>query len=116
MATSVVGFPVAPQRTEAISSPGVPIEYLEVPSAAMGHPIKVEFMAGGPHAVYLLDGLRAQDDFKGWDINTAAFDWYRGSGVSVVMPVGGESSFYTDWYQPAAGNGTTQTYKWETMR
>jgi diacylglycerol O-acyltransferase / trehalose O-mycolyltransferase / mycolyltransferase Ag85 len=37
----------------------VPIEYLEVPSAAMGHPIKVEFMARGPHAVYLLDGLRA---------------------------------------------------------
>ncbi len=27
----------------------------------------------------VLDGLRAQDDFNGWDINTAAFDWYRDS-------------------------------------
>src|SRR5690242_21512679 len=25
------------------------------------------------------------------------------------------SSFYTDWYRPAVGNGTTQTYKWETF-
>jgi hypothetical protein len=31
------------------------------------------------------------------------------------MPVGGVSSFYSDWYQPAVGNGTTQTYKWETF-
>jgi diacylglycerol O-acyltransferase/trehalose O-mycolyltransferase len=102
-------------RAAAFSTPGVPIEYLQVPSAAMGRSIKVEFLAGGSHAVYLLDGLRAQDDFNGWDINTAAFDWFNGSGLSVVMPVGGESSFYTDWYQPAVGNGTTQTYKWETF-
>jgi diacylglycerol O-acyltransferase / trehalose O-mycolyltransferase len=102
-------------RAAAFSTPGLPIEYLEVPSASMGHPIKVEFLGGGSHAVYLLDGLRAQDDFNGWDINTAAFDWFRGSGISVVMPVGGQSSFYTDWYQPAEGNGTTQTYKWETF-
>jgi diacylglycerol O-acyltransferase/trehalose O-mycolyltransferase len=107
-------FGVTPPAA-AYSSPGLPIEYLEVPSAAMGRPIRVEFLAGGPHAVYLLDGLRAQDDFNGWDINTAAFDWYRGSGLSVVMPVGGESSFYTDWYEPAVGDGTTQTYKWETF-
>jgi len=31
------------------------------------------------------------------------------------MPVGGKSSFYSDWYGPAAGNGGTQTYKWETF-
>jgi diacylglycerol O-acyltransferase / trehalose O-mycolyltransferase len=115
IATCVLSFAVAAPRAEAFSPPGTPIEYLEVPSAAMGHPVKVEFMAGGPHAVYLLDGLRAQDDFNGWDINTSAFDWYRDSGLSVVMPVGGESSFYSDWYQPAVGNGTTQTYKWETF-
>jgi S-formylglutathione hydrolase FrmB len=38
-------------------------------------------------------GCVRRTDFNGWDINTAAFDWYRGSGLSVVMPVGGESSF-----------------------
>ena len=55
-------------------------------------------------AVYLLDGLRAQDDYSGWDINTAAFEWFYQSGVSVVMPVGGQSSFYTDWYSPSSFN------------
>jgi diacylglycerol O-acyltransferase/trehalose O-mycolyltransferase len=31
------------------------------------------------------------------------------------MPVGGKSSFYSDWYGPAVGNGGTYTYKWETF-
>ena len=86
-----------------------------MPSASMGRDIQVQFQGGGPHAVYLLDGLRARDDRNGWDIETGAFSWFDGSGVSVVMPVGGMSSFYTDWYRPAVGNGTTQTYKWETF-
>lgn len=91
------------------------VEFLSVPSPSMGRNITVQFQGGGAHAVYLLDGLRAQDDRSGWDINTGAFSWFEGSGVSVVMPVGGMSSFYTDWYRPAVGNGTTQTYKWETF-
>ena len=81
----------------------------------MGRDITVQFQGGGPKAVYLLDGLRASDDRNGWDIKTGAFQWFDGSGLSVVMPVGGMSSFYTDWYRPAVGNGTTQTYKWETF-
>ncbi len=81
----------------------------------MGRNIKVQFQGGGPHAVYLLDGLRAQDDFNGWDINTPAFEEFYQSGLSVVMPVGGQSSFYTNWYQPSASNGQTYTYKWETF-
>jgi diacylglycerol O-acyltransferase / trehalose O-mycolyltransferase len=85
----------------------------------MGRDIKVQFQSGGPNspAVYLLDGLRAQDDFNGWDINTAAFEWYLDSGLSVIMPVGGQSSFYSDWYSPACSKktGACQTYKWETF-
>ena len=82
-----------------------------VPSPPMGRDIKVQFQSGGPgsHAVYLLDGLRAQDDFNGWDINTPAFEWYNQSGLSIVMPVGGMSSFYTDWYQPACGKSGGKT-------
>jgi diacylglycerol O-acyltransferase / trehalose O-mycolyltransferase len=99
----------------AFSKPGLPVQYLMVPSASMGRDIKIQFQYGGPHAVYLLDGLRAQDDFNGWDINTPAFEWYDHSGLSVMMPVGGQSSFYTDWYQPSQGNGQTYTYKWETF-
>ncbi len=44
-----------------------------------------------------------------------AFEWYHQSGLSIVMPVGGQSSFYTDWYQPAVGTAGTLTYKWETF-
>jgi diacylglycerol O-acyltransferase/trehalose O-mycolyltransferase len=95
------------------------VEYLMVPSAGMGRDIKIQFESGGAGApaVYLLDGLRAQDDFNGWDINTQAFEWYEGSGLSVVMPVGGQSSFYTNWYKPACGkkSGTCLTYNWETF-
>jgi diacylglycerol O-acyltransferase/trehalose O-mycolyltransferase len=101
----------------AFSRPGLPVEYLMVPSAGMGRDIKVQFQSGGANspAVYLLDGLRAQDDFNGWDINTQAFEWYLNSGLSIVMPVGGQSSFYSDWYSPACGKAGCQTYKWETF-
>ena len=83
----------------------------------MGRDIRIQFQSGGQGspALYLLDGLRAQDDFNGWDINTAAFEWYHDSGLSVMMPVGGQSSFYSDWYKPAKGKSGTYTYKWETF-
>jgi diacylglycerol O-acyltransferase/trehalose O-mycolyltransferase len=99
----------------AYSRPGLPVVTLMVPSAGMGRDIPVQFQGGGSHAVYLLDGLRARDDQNGWDIETNAFEMLYQSGLSTVMPVGGMSSFYVDWYQPAVGNGTTQTYKWETF-
>src|SRR5215212_3661348 len=101
----------------AFSRAGLPVEYLMVPSAGMGKDIKVQFQNGGANApgVYLLDGLRAQDDFNGWDINTPAFEWYVDSGLATIMPVGGQSSFYSDWYSPACGKAGCSTYKWETF-
>jgi diacylglycerol O-acyltransferase/trehalose O-mycolyltransferase len=109
--TVVGGTPVA----SAFSREGLPVEYLDVYSTAMGRNVHVQFQAGGKKAVYLLDGLRAQDDFNGWDINTAAFEWFFESGISVVMPVGGQSSFYSDWYSPSSFNNQPYTYKWETF-
>jgi diacylglycerol O-acyltransferase/trehalose O-mycolyltransferase len=101
----------------AFSRPGLPVEYLMVPSPSMGREIKIQFQSGGAgsHAVYLLDGLRAQDDYNGWDINTKAFEMLIDSGLSVVMPVGGQSSFYSDWYNQACGKAGCTTYKWETF-
>ncbi|MGV0792967.1 esterase family protein [Mycolicibacterium sp. XJ1819] len=113
VATAVASVRAAP--AEAYSRAGLPVEQLSVPSPSMGRDITVQFQGGGPHSVYLLDGLRAQEDANGWDINTAAFEWFYQSGVSVVMPVGGQSSFYSDWYAPATGNDGTVTYKWETF-
>ncbi|MDT5187669.1 MAG: diacylglycerol O-acyltransferase / trehalose O-mycolyltransferase [Mycobacterium sp.] len=114
---ALVGVVGGSASAGAFSRPGLPVEYLEVPSAGMGHDIKIQFQNGGPNSpgVYLLDGLRAQDDFNGWDINTAAFEWYLDSGLSVIMPVGGQSSFYSDWYKPACGKAGCSTYKWETF-
>jgi diacylglycerol O-acyltransferase / trehalose O-mycolyltransferase len=111
----VTGPTVGSVTAVALPRPDLPVEYLMVPSPSMGRDINVEFQGGGPHAVYLLDGIRAQEDSNGWDIHTAAFEWYYQSGLSIVMPVGGMSSFYADWYRPATGNGQTYTYKWETF-
>ncbi|MGV0837690.1 alpha/beta hydrolase [Mycolicibacterium thermoresistibile] len=122
----VVGAPSA----QAFSREGLPVEYLDVYSTAMGRNIRVQFQPAttapdpeqpaaanpaGAKAVYLLDGMRARDDYNGWDIETAAFEWFHDSGVAVVMPVGGQSSFYTDWYSPSNFNNQTFTYKWETF-
>jgi diacylglycerol O-acyltransferase/trehalose O-mycolyltransferase len=111
----LIGVAGGSATASAYSRPGLPVEDLMVPSASMGRNILVKFQPGGKHAVYLLDGLRARDDNSGWDIETNAFEKFYQSGVSVVMPVGGMSSFYTNWEQPAVGNGTTQTYNWETF-
>ena len=111
----LIGVVGGSATASAYSPTGLPVEDLQVPSAAMGRNVLVRFQPGGSHAVYLLDGLRARDDNSGWDIETNAFEKFHNSGVSVVMPVGGMSSFYTNWEQPAVGNGTTQTYNWETF-
>ena len=112
----IIGFAGGSATSSAFSRPGLPVEYLMVPSASMGKDIKIQFQKGtGSHSVLLLDGLRARDDFNGWDLETTAFEWFYESSLSVIMPVGGQSSFYTDWYQPACGNNGCQTYKWETF-
>ncbi len=111
----IIGVAGGMGTAAAFSRPGLPVEYLMVPSPSMGRDIKVQFQPGGSHAVYLLDGLRAQDDYNGWDIDTNAFEMYYQSGVSVAMPVGGQSSFYSNWYKPAKGSGGTLTYNWETF-
>ena len=94
----LIGLAGQSATAAAFSRPGLPVEYLDVPSACMGRDIRVQFQSGGANSpnVWLLDGLRAQDDFNGWDINTQAFEWYADSGLSNSMHVGGQSSFYAD--------------------
>ena len=111
----LIGAAGGSATASAFSRPGLPVLYLDVPSPSMGRNIRIQFQGGGEHAVFLMDGLRAQEDFSGWDINTPAFEWFLNSGLSAVMPVGGQSSFYSDWYQPSRGNGQNYTYKWETF-
>ncbi len=90
--------------------------------------------------VYLLDGERAEDDLNGWEKHTTIPAQIAKFNINVVMPVGGQSSFYADWEQPsnffgvnpdgsllpsadsgsAIGGwedtqGKTNTYQWETF-
>lgn len=61
--------------------------------------------------VWALDGLRARDDESGWTIETNIEQFYADKNVNVIMPVGGESSFYADWNEP----NNDQHYQWETF-
>ena len=72
------------------------VEFLQVPSAAMGRDIPVAFQAGGPHAVVLLDAFNAAPEVSNW-VGAGAFNTLAGKGVSVVAPAGGAWSMYTDW-------------------
>lgn len=83
-------------------------ENLMVPSAAMGRDIPVAFLAGGPHAVYLLDAFDAAPDVSNWVTAGNAMNTLAGKGISVVAPAGGAYSMYTDWEQ----DGSRQ---WDTF-
>lgn len=67
-------------------------ENLMVPSAAMGRDIPVAFVAGGPHAVYLLDPFDAAPDVSNWVTAGNAMNTLAGKGISVVAPAGGAYS------------------------
>lgn len=72
-------------------------ETLLVPSLAMGRDIPVAFLAGGPHAVYLLDSFDAGPDVSNWVTAGNAMNTLAGKGISVAAPAGGAYSMYTDW-------------------
>ncbi|MEU1985230.1 alpha/beta hydrolase family protein [Nocardia sp. NPDC019395] len=107
--------------TTALASPATPVhraglEELMVPSS-MG-PIKVQVQwaaRGGNAGLYLLDGLRAREDRNAWSFETNATEQFANDNISLIMPVGGQSSFYADWYAPSNTNGQKFTYKWETF-
>nr|WP_280443033.1 alpha/beta hydrolase family protein [Nocardia brasiliensis] len=106
----------APALAPVLRSPAGGFEDLMVPSS-MG-PIKVQVQwasRGGNAALYLLDGLRARDDRNAWSFETNALQQFANDNITLVMPVGGQSSFYTDWYAPSNTNGQKTTYKWETF-
>jgi S-formylglutathione hydrolase FrmB len=84
------------------------VETLMVPSAAMGRDISVAFLAGGPHAVYLLDPFDAGPDVSNWVTAGNAMNTLAGKGISVVAPAGGAYSMYTNWEQ----DGSKQ---WDTF-
>ena len=88
-----------PRRDAHDARPGAAAGYetLMVPSAAMGRDIPVAFLAGGPHAVYLLDAFNAAPDVSNWVTAGNAMNTLAGKGISVAAPAGGAFSMYTNW-------------------
>ncbi|MFE7800374.1 alpha/beta hydrolase [Nocardia sp. NPDC057440] len=106
----------APVHSPILRAPAGGYQDLFVPSS-MG-PIKVQVQwarRGGSAALYVLDGFRAPADHSQWTTDTDALRQFAGDNVTLVFPVGGHSSFYTDWYRPSSTNRQTTTYKWETF-
>ncbi|MGB0875909.1 MAG: alpha/beta hydrolase-fold protein [Mycobacterium sp.] len=101
---------VSPERW----TPGAPnanaqgVEYLMVPSGAMGRDIPVAFQGGGPHAVVLLDAFNAGPEVSNWVTAGNAMNTLAGLGISVAAPAGGAWSMYTNWER----DGSKQ---WETF-
>ncbi|MFC3850630.1 alpha/beta hydrolase-fold protein [Corynebacterium hansenii] len=94
---------------------------LHIKSAAMpGEPIKVDLLLPRDWnrdpgrtfpTIWHLDGMRARDDWNGWALETNIERYYADKNVIVAMPVGGESSFYTNWNEPDNG----KNYQWESF-
>ncbi|QLY31167.1 alpha/beta hydrolase [Nocardia huaxiensis] len=106
----------APAHGPVHRSPAGGFEELMVPSS-MG-PVKVQVQwakNGGSKALYLLDGLRARDDRNAWSFETNAMQQFENDDITLVMPVGGQSSWYADWTSASNTNGQKYTYKWETF-
>ncbi|WP_067574372.1 alpha/beta hydrolase [Nocardia acidivorans] len=114
-----------------------------VDSPVMG-PIKTRILRAADgntdRVVYALDGMRATELLNGWENDTNVAEVLAGWNINVVMPVGGESSFYADWNSPSsffgvpagagssaantgsgateamgAGPGKSYRYDWETF-
>src|SRR3981189_1875972 len=90
LATGLLAASPTPAKAAAV-------EYLMVPSAAMGRDIPVAFQAGGPHAVFLLDAFNAAPDVSNWVTAGNAMNTLAGKGVSVAAPAGAAFSMYTHW-------------------
>ncbi|MBC3178203.1 alpha/beta hydrolase-fold protein [Corynebacterium lujinxingii] len=116
----VPGLPagVKVDRIEWLTSRRVAV-FINSPSMPE-HPIQVQILLArdwhsNPTAkfpeVWALDGLRARDDENGWTIETNIEQFYADKNVNVILPVGGESSFYSDWQRENNG----KHYKWETF-
>ncbi|MEV5840076.1 alpha/beta hydrolase family protein [Nocardia sp. NPDC052112] len=89
---------------------------LFIESPSMGRIIQVQVLhpAGGGEypSFYLLDGLDPGVDQSTWTNATDAESFFLGRKVNVVLPVGGQASYYTDWQRDDPEFGR---YQWETF-
>ncbi|MFI6870936.1 alpha/beta hydrolase [Nocardia sp. NPDC050406] len=133
-----IAAPLAPPAAAAFDPSGFDFW---VDSPVMG-PIKSRVFRAADgntnRVVYALDGMRAPETLNGWEIETNVAQVLTANNINVVMPVGGQSSFYADWNAPSdffgvppgsagsatgsgvtemfmAGPGKSYRYEWETF-
>lgn len=87
-----------------------------VESPAMGRTVQVDVLhpasGGARPSYYLLDGLDPGVGQSTWTNATDAEAFFRGKNLNVVLPVGGQAGYYTDWQQDDPRFGR---YRWETF-
>ncbi|NKX86909.1 hypothetical protein HGA10_06230 [Nocardia coubleae] len=86
-------------------------------SPAMNRPIPLQVIRAADTSnprptMYLLNGSQGGPGGSGWDAQTDAVSFLRDKDVNVVTPVGGASSYYTDWVRDDAALGRN---KWQTF-
>ena len=93
---------------------------LWIDSPSMATPIQVQLLLARDWnkdtqakfpALFMLDGLRATDKESGWTLDAKAESFFAEKNVNVVLPIGGQSSFYSDWLKQDNG----KNYQWETF-
>lgn len=89
---------------------------LFIHSPAMGRTIEVQVLhpaSDKPRpSLYLLDGVSPEGNRSDWLAKTDIVSFFAGKNVNVVLPIGGQGSYYTNWQRPDPVLGASQ---WETF-
>ncbi|MFC4125584.1 alpha/beta hydrolase [Nocardia rhizosphaerae] len=122
LATAIGSAPLATAapaaaRVVAAVDTGDRLQTVTVFSPAMDKAVELQIIraadASTPRpTMYLLNGSQGGPNGSGWDAQTDAVSFLRGKDVNVVTPVGGASSYYTDWVRDDAALGRN---KWQTF-
>ncbi|MBD0862086.1 esterase family protein [Gordonia sp. zg691] len=86
------------------------VQNCKVWSESQGRDVIVQIRAssGSDSGIYLLDGMRASETRSAWTTDVQAAKVYDAKAdTTLVMPVGGASSFYTDWDGGAGDKNAT---------
>lgn len=97
---------------------GHELQYCKVWSPSMKRLVDVQIfpsVRGGSAGLYLLDGMRARNDYNLWARDARVHRTFTNDDVTIVMPIGGDSEWYTDWYAPSNIGNQKYTPKWETF-
>ena len=109
-ASALTGHPEVLRDGCAWDSSGSYVQNCQVWSPSQNKWVTVQIRAsqGSDQGVYLLDGMRAREDRSAWTTDVRAADVYdHTTDTTLVMPVGGASSFYTDWNGGAGDQNST---------